>query len=221
MRLLLMGPPGAGKGTQAEMLTEKLQVPHISTGDMFRKAIKEGTELGKKAKEFMDQGKLVPDEVTVGIVKERLVELDCKNGFLLDGFPRTVAQAEALDDILDELNMELDAAVNIEVPREKLLERLTGRRICRNCGATYHVIFNPPQVEGKCDVCGGELYQRSDDTEETVANRLDVYAEQTAPLIEYYKEKGLLKNINGDQEIKEVLKEVLKEIGEKIGRDLA
>ncbi|MBO8169409.1 MAG: adenylate kinase [Thermoanaerobacteraceae bacterium] len=217
MRLLLMGPPGAGKGTQAEMLTEKLQVPHISTGDMFRKAIKEGTELGKKAKEFMDQGKLVPDEVTVGIVKERLVELDCKNGFLLDGFPRTVAQAEALDDILDELNMELDAAVNIEVPREKLLERLTGRRICRNCGATYHVIFNPPQVEGKCDACGGELYQRSDDTEETVANRLDVYAEQTAPLIEYYKEKGLLKNINGDQEIKEVLKE----IGEKIGRDLA
>jgi len=216
MKLLLMGPPGAGKGTQAEVLTKKLQVPHISTGDMFRKAIKEGTELGKKAKQFMDEGKLVPDEVTVGIVKERLAESDCKNGFLLDGFPRTLAQAEALSGILNDLDMLLDAVINIQVPRENLIERLTGRRICRNCGATYHIVFNPPSDSVKCDVCGGELYQRSDDNEETVANRLDVYEKQTAPLIQYYEQQNVLNNINGDQEIKEVLKE----IGERLGRNL-
>ncbi|GAW90889.1 adenylate kinase [Calderihabitans maritimus] len=217
MRLLLMGPPGAGKGTQAEGLIEKLKVPHISTGDMFRKAIKEGTELGRKAKEYMDAGQLVPDEVTVGIVKERLQEPDCQQGFLLDGFPRTVAQAEALDKILSELDMNLDAVINIEVPREKLIERLTGRRVCRNCGATYHVIFNPPSEPGKCDNCGGELYQRSDDTEETVANRLDVYKKQTEPLIAFYEGKGLLKRINGDQSIEKVLVD----IGEALGRDWA
>ncbi len=216
MKLLLMGPPGAGKGTQAEVLTKRLQVPHISTGDMFRKAIKEGTELGKKAKQFMDEGKLVPDEVTVGIIQERLAESDCKNGFLLDGFPRTVAQAEALSKILNDFDMLLDAVVNIQVPRENLIERLTGRRICRNCGATYHIVFNPPSNSVKCDVCGGELYQRSDDNEETVANRLDVYEKQTAPLVQYYEQQNVLNNINGDQEIKEVLKE----IGERLGRDL-
>ncbi len=217
MKLLLMGPPGAGKGTQAEVLTQKLSIPHISTGDMFRKAIKDGTELGRKAKEYIDAGKLVPDEVTVGIVRERLAEPDCERGFLLDGFPRTVNQAEALDEILNELGIKLDAVINIEVPRGKLLDRLTGRRICKSCGATYHVTFNPPKEANQCDVCGGELYQRSDDTVETVANRLDVYAKQTAPLIEYYQKQGLLENINGDQEIKAVLKE----IGERLGRDWA
>lgn len=217
MKLLLMGPPGAGKGTQAEVLTDRLDIPHISTGDMFRKAIKEGTDLGKKAKEYMDAGKLVPDEVTVGIVKERLSEADCGKGFLLDGFPRTVNQAQALDAILQELGIKLDAVVNIDVPREKLLDRLTGRRICRDCGATYHVTFNPPNEADKCDACGGELYQRSDDTASTVANRLDVYAQQTAPLIQYYQQQGLLEDINGDQDIKVVLDE----IGERLGRDLA
>ncbi len=211
-----MGPPGAGKGTQAEVLTEKLKIPHISTGDMFRKAIKDGTELGKKAKEYMDAGKLVPDEVTVGIVKERLGESDCGQGFLLDGFPRTVNQAEALDEILKQLRIKLDAVINIEVPREKLLDRLTGRRICKDCGATYHVTFNQPQEANNCDVCGGELYQRSDDTAETVANRLDVYAKQTQPLIEFYQKQGLLADINGDQKISAVLKE----IGERLGSDL-
>lgn len=217
MRVLLMGPPGAGKGTQAEVLTSRLEVPHVSTGDMFRKAIKEGTELGRKAKEYMDAGKLVPDEVTIGIVRERLAEPDCARGFLLDGFPRTVPQAEALDGILASMGMGLDAVINIEVPREKLVDRLTGRRVCRSCGATYHVLFNPPQTGGVCDHCGGELYQRSDDTVETVQNRLDVYERQTAPLIEYYRNKGLLQSINGDQPIEQVLVD----IGRSLGRDWA
>ncbi|KKM12652.1 adenylate kinase [Clostridiales bacterium PH28_bin88] len=215
MRLLLMGPPGAGKGTQAEVLTSKLEVPHISTGDMFRKAIKEGTELGRKAKEYMDAGQLVPDEVTIGIVRERLNEPDCAKGFLLDGFPRTVPQAEALDRILASTGRGLDAVLNIEVPREKLVDRLTGRRVCRACGATYHVLFNPPKAGGVCDHCGGELYQRSDDTVETVENRLDVYERQTAPLIAYYRDKGLLQSINGDQPIGQVLVD----IGRGLGRD--
>lgn len=204
-----MGPPGAGKGTQAETLVKELDITHISTGDMFRAAIKEGTEMGKKAKEYMDKGGLVPDEVVVGMVKDRLQKPDCEKGFLLDGFPRTLAQAEALDDTLKTMGIELDGVINIAVPRDKLMARLTGRRVCRGCGASYHVLFNPPQVEGKCNTCGGELYQRSDDNEEAVTNRLDVYEAQTQPLIDYYESKGLLRNINGDQEIKKVLEDIL------------
>ncbi len=199
MKIILMGPPGAGKGTQAEKLVEVYQIPHISTGDMFRKAQKDGTELGLKAKSYMEQGQLVPDEVTVGIVKERLAEDDCKDGFLLDGFPRTVQQADALDGILKELGMTLDRVVNIEVDKAFLVDRLTGRRVCRACGATFHVINKAPKVEGVCDKCGGELYQRNDDKIETVSNRLDVYAAQTAPLIEYYQSKGIMSSIDGSQ----------------------
>lgn len=208
-----MGPPGAGKGTQAEKLTEILNIPHISTGDMFRKAIKDQTDLGKQAKSFMDKGELVPDEVTVGIVKDRIKEEDCKNGFLLDGFPRTVVQANALGKMLEDLGIKLDSVINVEVPYKDLIGRLTGRRICRSCGATYHMIFNPPKVEGVCDKCGGELYQRDDDTEETAKNRLLVYEKQTAPLLEYYNNTGLLVNINGNQLMEEVLAEILKVLG--------
>lgn len=205
-----MGPPGAGKGTQAADLVKKYQIPHISTGDMFRAAIKSGTALGLKAKEYMDAGQLVPDEVTIGIVAERLAEDYCSKGFLLDGFPRTVPQADALDKILKDLNMELDGVINIEVPEDKLIERLTGRRICRKCGATYHLVFNPPAAESVCDQCSGELYQRSDDTLETAKNRLQVYNDQTQPLIDYYRQKGYLKEINGDQDIAKVLQDIEK-----------
>ena len=208
MKIILMGPPGAGKGTQAEKLVDLYQIPHISTGDMFRKAQKDGTELGLKAKSYMDQGQLVPDEVTVGIVKERLAEADCKEGFLLDGFPRTVQQADALDTILAELNMALDCVVNIEVDKAFLVDRLTGRRVCRACGATYHIANKAPKVEGVCDKCGGELYQRGDDTIETVSNRLDVYAAQTAPLIDYYKSKGIMSSIDGSKSMEEVLADI-------------
>lgn len=208
MKILLMGPPGAGKGTQAEKLTELFSIPHISTGDMFRKAQEEGTELGLKAKSYMEQGLLVPDEVTIGIVRERLAEDDCKAGFLLDGFPRTVQQADALDKILVDLGTKLDAALNIEVPKEFLIERLTGRRICKKCKATYHVSFNAPKVKNVCDRCGGELYQRADDTIETVGNRLDVYEEQTAPLIDYYSKKQLLVSIDGSQAMEKVLADI-------------
>jgi adenylate kinase len=204
-----MGPPGGGKGTQCEVLIKELNITHISTGDMFRENVKGGTELGKKAKEYMDAGQLVPDEIVVAMVKDRLSKPDCASGFLLDGFPRTVAQAEALDATLKEMGVKLDAVLNIAVPREKLLERLTGRRVCRTCGATYHVLFNKPKEEGKCDKCGGELYQRSDDTEATVNQRLDVYEAQTQPLIEYYGKQGLLKNIDGDQEIAKVTRDIL------------
>lgn len=208
MRLLIMGPPGAGKGTQAGRIAEYCNIPHISTGDIFRAAIKAETELGMKLKGYLDTGQLVPDEVTIEVIKERLKEPDCAEGFLLDGFPRTIPQAEALDAMLEELGARLTAVINIAVSRKALLERLTGRRICRKCGTPYHVIFNPPAVPGICDRCGGELYQRSDDTEETVRERLDVYTKQTAPVLEYYRERGLLKEINGELEIEDVWKEI-------------
>lgn len=208
MNLILMGLPGAGKGTQAEKIVEKYGIPHISTGDMFRAAIKEGTELGLKAKSFMDQGQLVPDEVTIGIVRERLNKQDCENGFLLDGFPRTVAQAEALETITKELNKQIDYVINIDVDQSILMERLTGRRICKDCGATYHLVFNPPAKEGVCDKCGGELYQRADDNAETVSTRLSVNVKQSQPLLDFYQEKGYLRNINGNQDINIVFEDV-------------
>lgn len=208
-----MGLPGAGKGTQAERIVEKYEIPHISTGDMFRAAIKGETELGLKAKSFMDQGALVPDEVTIGIVRERLGKNDCEKGFLLDGFPRTVAQAQALEEILSDLDRKIDYVINIEVDKDILMERLTGRRICKQCGSTYHLVFNPPAVEGICDKCGGELYQREDDNEETVANRLEVNLKQTQPLLNFYEEKGYLRNINGQQDIKQVFVDVNELLG--------
>ncbi|KIL72066.1 adenylate kinase [Bacillus badius] len=208
MNLVLMGLPGAGKGTQAERIVEKYDIPHISTGDMFRAAMKEGTELGLKAKSFMDAGALVPDEVTIGIVRERLSKPDCQNGFLLDGFPRTVAQAEALEGILEALGKKIDYVINVDVDKDILMARLTGRRICKSCGATYHLVFNPPAAEGKCDRCGGELYQRADDNEETVQNRLDVNLKQTEPLLDFYRQKDYLKDINGQQEIGKVFEDI-------------
>ena len=213
MKIVFMGPPGAGKGTQAEKIIENYQIPHISTGDMFRKAIKDQTELGMEAKRYMDQGALVPDHVTIGIVKDRLSESDCKAGFLLDGFPRTVDQAKALDEILTSLDSKIDYVINIDVDLDILKERLTGRRICRSCGATYHMVFNPPAVAGTCDKCGGELYQRKDDNEETVGNRLDVYVSQTKPLLDYYSLAGNLVNINGQQSIDLVFAEIQDVLG--------
>lgn len=205
-----MGLPGAGKGTQAEQIVEKYNIPHISTGDMFRAAMKNNTELGRKAKSFMDNGDLVPDEVTNGIVRERLSEDDAKDGFLLDGFPRTVEQAQELENILSDLGTELDAVINIDVEKDVLMKRLTGRWICRTCGKTYHEIYNPPKVPGKCDLDGGELYQRDDDKKETVEKRLNVNMKQTKPLLDFYSEKGKLHNINGEQEIKDVFVDVEK-----------
>jgi adenylate kinase len=208
-----MGLPGAGKGTQAEKIVEKYGIPHISTGDMFRAAIKDGTELGLKAKSFMDKGDLVPDEVTIGIVRERLSKDDCNKGFLLDGFPRTVAQAEALENILSDLNKKIDFVINIDVDQEILMERLTGRRICKSCGATYHLVFNPPAKQDVCDKCGGDLYQRADDNEETVGNRLEVNLKQTKPLLDFYETKGYLRNINGQQDIRIVFADLDKLLG--------
>lgn len=203
-----MGLPGAGKGTQADKISNAFRIPHISTGDMFRLAIKEGTPLGKKAKEFMDQGELVPDEVTIGIVEDRLKKDDCANGFLLDGFPRTIAQAEALQTLLSNMNKTIDHVLHIDVPEEKLVERLTGRRICPTCGATYHVLYNPPKEEGICDRDGSRLIQREDDKAETVKNRLAVNLKQTQPLLDFYKEKGYLETIDGDRDIDEVFNDV-------------
>ncbi len=209
MNIILMGLPGAGKGTQASEIVKKFPIPHISTGDMFRKAIKDETDLGKEAKSYMDRGELVPDEVTVGIVKERISEDDAKKGFLLDGFPRTIEQAEALNNIMSELDREIDAVINIEVPEEELMNRLTGRRICEKCGTTYHLVFNPPKVEGICDIDGGKLYQREDDNPETVSNRLSVNVKQSKPILEYYDEKSILKNIDGSKDIDEVTNDVI------------
>ncbi|GEQ05648.1 adenylate kinase [Staphylococcus gallinarum] len=209
MNIILMGLPGAGKGTQASEIVKKFPIPHISTGDMFRKAIKDETDLGKEAKSYMDRGELVPDEVTVGIVKERISEDDAKKGFLLDGFPRTIEQAEALSEIMQELDRKIDAVINIEVPEEELMNRLTGRRICEKCGTTYHLVFNPPKVEGICDLDGGKLYQREDDNPETVANRLNVNVKQSKPILEFYDNKGVLKNIDGSRDINVVTEDVI------------
>ncbi|WP_201730342.1 adenylate kinase [Carnobacterium maltaromaticum] len=209
MNLILMGLPGAGKGTQAEQIVDTYKIPHISTGDMFRAAIKNETALGLEAKAYMDKGNLVPDEVTNGIVKERLAEADTDNGFLLDGFPRTLNQAEALEQILTELGKKIDAVINIHVDKDILMERLTGRIICRTCGATYHKVFNPPTVVGTCDRCGGhDFYQREDDKPETVENRINVNLELTQPLLDFYEARQVLNTVKGDQDIQDVFKEV-------------
>jgi adenylate kinase len=208
MQVIFMGLPGAGKGTQAERIVDEFGIPHISTGDIFRAAMAEGTPLGLKAKEYVDKGQLVPDEVTIGIVQERIGRPDTKKGFLLDGFPRTVPQAEALDQALEDMKRKIDVVIHLDVNRDALLARLTGRRICRSCGSTYHVVFNPPAVEGVCDKCGGELYQRADDTVETVATRLDVNIKQQEPLFQFYRAKGLLHSVDGDADIDQVFEQI-------------
>ncbi len=214
MKLVLLGPPGAGKGTQAASIVEKYNMPHISTGDIFRKNLKEGTTLGQKAKGYMDKGELVPDSLVVEIVVDRLSEADTADGYLLDGFPRTVAQAEALNEYLTGKQDQLTYVMNIEVDPSVLVERAVGRRICKNCGATYHITFNPAKAKGVCDKCGGELYQRNDDNEETVTNRIKVYTDETSPLIDYYGQKGLLVNIDGQKDISEVFADIAKVLGE-------
>ena len=204
MNVILLGPPGAGKGTQAKMLVEEYQIPQISTGDILRAAVKEGSPLGKEAKACMDKGDLVPDSVVIGIVEERIQQPDCAKGYMLDGFPRTVPQAEALDGMLQNLSSQIDHVVSIEVASEELVGRLTGRRTCRDCGVGFHVMFDPPEQEGVCDKCGGELYQRDDDNVETVTSRLEVYESQTLPLIDYYKAQEKIRPIDGVGEIKEI-----------------
>lgn len=213
MKIVLLGPPGAGKGTQAKSISNRYSIPHISTGDIFRKNISENTPLGIEAKSYMDNGQLVPDEVTINMVKDRLQQDDCKNGYLLDGFPRTVHQAEALDNFLKERNESIDTALLIEVPKEFILERMTGRRVCPSCGASYHIKFNPPAKDGKCDLCGSDVIQRKDDTEETVKERLDVYENQTQPLIDFYKNKKQLSVVDGTQAINEVFESICKILG--------
>ncbi len=204
MRIVLLGAPGAGKGTQAKKMVEKYGIPQISTGDILRQAVADGTPLGLEAKKYMDRGQLVLDEVVVGLVKERLAQDDCKKGFILDGFPRNTSQAETLDKVLDEMGMPLQLALNVDVDFDVLMKRLTGRRTCRQCGQMYNIYYNPPKKEGVCDKCGGELYQRDDDKEETIRKRLEVYQSQTAPLIEYYQKKGILKSVNGVGNIDEI-----------------
>ena len=213
MKLILLGPPGAGKGTQAESIKEAYNLIHISTGDIFRKNMKENTPLGAKAKEYVDKGQLVPDEITIAMVEDRLSQEDVREGFLLDGFPRSVSQAEALDDIMLELGSKIDKVINIEVDKGILVERAVGRRLCKDCGATYHVKFHPPKQEGICNKCQGELYQRADDVAETVENRINIYEQETLPLVAYYTEKGNLVTIKGDQEIDKVFSEIQKALG--------
>ena len=215
MRIVLLGGPGSGKGTQAKMLTDVYGIPQISTGDIFRAALKEGTPMGLKAKTFMDKGELVPDDVVVGVVEERLTKPDLDKGYMLDGFPRTIPQAEALDKMLDSQGQSLDHAVLVDVPDEELIKRLTGRRTCRNsdCGKMYHVMFNPPKKEGICDACGSELYQRDDDSEATCRERLTVYAQQTAPLVDYYDKKSLLRKVKGVGPIDDIFSTIKKILG--------
>lgn len=210
MKLLIMGRPGAGKGTQAVNIREYYNIPHISTGDIFRANLKEKTKLGLLAKEYMDKGQLVPDSLTIDLVKDRLSQADCQNGFLLDGFPRNLEQAHALDSFLKEKGETLDAVLDIDVKPEILIDRIVGRRVCKNCGATYHVKNNPPKVEGICDKCGSELVQRADDTYETAKSRLEVYDKQTAPLLDYYRDQHLLKTVNGDQDFAKVFEDIKK-----------
>lgn len=207
MQVIMLGLPGAGKGTQAAKISEDFQIPHISTGDMFRSAIAAETELGKEVKAYLDSGKLVPDELTIRVVKERLRQPDTDKGFILDGFPRTLPQAEALETSLQELNQPISHALYIRVPEDVLMARLTGRRICTQCGATYHMVFQPPEAHGKCDKCGGDLYQRSDDTEEAVKTRLEQYA-QTAPLVEFYRNRGILREVDGERSPNEVYRDI-------------
>ncbi|MCH5257909.1 MAG: adenylate kinase [Lachnospiraceae bacterium] len=204
MKIIMLGAPGAGKGTQAQMIADKFGVPHISTGDIFRENVKNGTELGIEAKKYMDQGALVPDELTVKILLDRVAKDDCKNGYVLDGFPRTIPQAEVLDNALNELGEKIDYAINVDVPDENIIRRMSGRRACLACGATYHIEHIPPKTEGICDRCGKELVLRDDDKEETVKNRLDVYHKQTQPLIDFYTKKGVLKTVDGTQDMKDV-----------------
>lgn len=208
MQLVLFGPPGAGKGTQAKFLSEFLNVPHISTGDILRENVKKGTELGMKAKSYMDKGELVPDKLLIDLIKDRLSQPDCRKGYLLDGFPRTIPQAKALDEILDDMNKGLDGVINVDVGPGELVRRLSGRRICKSCGASYHVVFNPPKVKDVCTACGGELYQREDDKEEAIKNRLNVYLKQTQPVLDYYKKKDILIDIDGEKEIDEVTADI-------------
>ena len=213
LNIVLLGPPGAGKGTQAELIVKKYGIPQISTGDIFRANIKNGTELGKKAKSYMDKGELVPDDLVIEIATARLLEDDCKDGFMLDGFPRTVYQAEKLDEFLAKHNMKIDSVLDIEVEKSILLARIIGRRVCKACGATYHVVNMPPAKEGVCDSCGGELYQRADDTEATVKNRIEVYEAQTMPLVDYYEKAGNIVHIDGSAELDDVFAEIVKALG--------
>ncbi len=212
MKIIMLGAPGAGKGTQAKLISEEYGIPHISTGDIFRANLKEGTELGQKAKVYMDQGLLVPDDLTCDLVVDRIAQDDCENGFILDGFPRTIPQADCLTDALGKLGESMDFAIDVNVPDENIIKRMSGRRACLNCGATYHVVEIPPKVEGVCDVCGGKLVLRDDDKPETVKKRLDVYHEQTQPLIDYYTKQGILHTVDGTLPMEEVfaqIKEIL------------
>ncbi|MCQ2549051.1 MAG: adenylate kinase [Lachnospiraceae bacterium] len=213
MKIIMLGAPGAGKGTQAKMIADKYGLPHVSTGDIFRANIKEGTELGKEAKKYMDAGQLVPDELTVKILLDRVAKDDCKNGYVLDGFPRTIPQAEVLDKALTELGDKIDYAINVDVPDENIVKRMSGRRACVNCGATYHIEHIPPKTEGICDRCGKELILRDDDKPETVLNRLKVYHDQTQPLIDFYTGKGVLKSVDGTVDMKDVFASIVAILG--------
>ena len=213
MKIVMLGAPGAGKGTQAKMIAAKYQIPHISTGDIFRANIKNGTELGKKAKSYMDQGLLVPDELTVDLVIDRLAQDDCKNGYILDGFPRTIPQAEALDAALAKLGEKMDYAIDVDVPDENIVSRMSGRRACTGCGATYHIVYNPSKKGECCEVCGEKLILRDDDKPETVQKRLNVYHEQTQPLIDYYTKQSILRTVDGTQDMNDVISEIVKILG--------
>ena len=214
MKIIMLGAPGAGKGTQAKKIAEKYEIPHISTGDIFRANIKNGTELGMKAKEYMDKGALVPDELTCDLVMDRIAQDDCKDGFVLDGFPRTIPQAKALDSALEKINAKMDFAVDVDVPDENIVNRMGGRRACLSCGATYHIVFNPTKLDGVCDTCGKQTVLREDDKPETVQKRLHVYHEQTQPLLDYYKEQNILKSVDGTKPMDEVFSDIVAILGE-------